>query len=191
MEMIRLEMTKELEKEQDQNDDDDLSDDSENEDDIEACDDDGDNEASQEEMMFTDLASDEGSDDPTAASLDSSDVSNDSQANTVNVAPLAESTQGVDEVDTCSLPLDEGDLGPEVHLGGPTPTCPEGQKKGVRFSEGVDLLEERKARRQERGGDRPLLQKHPQKPALKKMASQRSGKSRSYWSEILRGIFEK
>lgn len=188
MEMIRLEMTKELEKEQDQNDDDDLSDDSENEDDIEACDDDGDNEASQEKMMFTDLASDEGSDDSTTASLDSSDVSSDSQANTVNVAPLGESTQGVDEVDTCCPPpLHEGDLGPEVHLGSPTPTSPEGQKKGVRFSEGVDLLEERKARRQERGGDRPLLQK----PTLRKMASQRSGKSRSYWSEILRGIFEK
>ncbi|XP_076435654.1 uncharacterized protein LOC143275440 [Babylonia areolata] len=64
---------------------------------------------------------------------------------------------------------------------------PDGPKKGVRFSRQVDQFEQRKAQQQQQ---QPQRGRTDRKPLLKRASTIRRGKSRSYWSSILRGVIE-
>ena len=77
-------------------------------------------------------------------------------------------------------------------------SSPDSPRKGVRFSHEVKQFEQRHDKRVQQ----PQQQHHHQqqqqqarkerpKPALKKANTVRRGKSRSYWSSLLKGIFEK
>lgn len=75
---------------------------------------------------------------------------------------------------------------------------PDSPRKGVRFSHEVKQFEQRHDKKRQQ----PQQQQHHRqqqqqarkdrpKPALKKANTVRRGKSRSYWSSLLKGIFEK
>lgn len=101
-----------------------------------------------------------------------------------------DSSEGFEDVDASSpgRPMEVSSPRPIRRTSSPSgalSSSPDGPKKGVRFSHQVDQFEKRKAKQQQQQG-----RKNDRKPLLKRASTVRRGKSRSYWSSILRGIFE-
>ncbi|XP_070173111.1 cytosolic phospholipase A2-like [Littorina saxatilis] len=146
-----------------------------------------------------------GSNDSQADSCDSND--RDSESHVIDLRPpesflkRQDSSEGFDDVDTpsCSSRRSASPNTPTPMEGAPRPirrtsnlsgsennglsSSPDCPKKGVRFSQLVDQYEERKAKQ--------LTKKTVSgKPVLKRASSSRRGKSKSYWSSVMKGIFE-
>ncbi|KAK7090826.1 cytosolic phospholipase A2-like [Littorina saxatilis] len=149
-----------------------------------------------------------GSNDSQADSCDSSDRdTSDSESHVIDLRPpesflkRQDSSEGFDDVDTpsCSFRRSASPNTPTPMEGAPRPirrtsnlsgsennglsSSPDCPKKGVRFSQLVDQYEQRKAKQ--------LTKKTVSgKPVLKRASSSRRGKSKSYWSSVMKGIFE-
>lgn len=102
-----------------------------------------------------------------------------------------DSSESFDDVDTPHTPTPM-EVAPTRVSGSSSPTreegrlpSPESPRKGVRFCQRVEHFQQRSVKQQKQS------RKVGSKPVLKRAATTRRGKSRSFWSSLLKGIFEK
>lgn len=189
--MIRLEMGKELEKAQINDEDSDLSDDSD--DDGSSTDDENGDTVPEDQFDFDSnlpLAGNLAPDVACQTICESSELEGermmvDSEASVPLVK--SDSKSRCDDTHPLKFYMERVNRSSQTSTNAPpkgSSRQPGSPKKGVRFSEGVEKREEKKARFQEKV--QPV-----RKPLIRRTSTLRRGKSRSYWTSFLKGIFEK